>query len=155
MPNNKKELFKLLKYSKQLRNNNKYLFKEDPEKSDKLLTFLVIIETNLHVRQKNKYIELIDIFLNNKIDAEDFSDCFIAQYDSINQTLREMEKDFEKRFTELSNFLTDSRDHQIGTSLMWMYDYCYDFNPNSTSSITDAENLRSYAKTLLSELKRT
>lgn len=103
------------------------------------------------MRQKNKYIELIEIFLNNNIDAEDFSFCFIAQYDSINQTLREMEKDFEKRFNELSNLLTDSRNDRIGTSLMWMYDYCDDFNPKS---ITDAENLKNYAKILLSELKR-
>ena len=154
MTNNKKELFKLLKYSKQLRNNNKYLFKEDPEKSDKLLTFLVIIENNLHVRQKNKYIELIKIFLHNNIDAEDFSFCFIAQYDSINQTLREMEKNFEKRFNELSNLLTDNKKDRIGTSLMWMYDYCDEFNPNSSSSITDAENLKNYAKILLSELKQ-
>lgn len=65
--------------------------------TDKLLIFLVIIENNLYVRQKNKYIQLIEIFLNNSIDAEGFSFCFIAQYDSINQTLGETEKDFEKR----------------------------------------------------------
>ena len=156
MINNKQEFFKLLKYSNELRKNNKYLFKENPEKSRKLSGFLIIIEENLHLRQKDKYIELMEIFLNNKIDAEDFSFCFIAKYDNINQTLREMKQDFEKKFDELSNLLIEDKNkkYQIGMSLMSMYDHCDDFDPNSNSSITDEANLRNYAKMLLSELKR-
>ena len=156
MINNKQEFFKLLKDSNDLRKNNKYLFKENPEKSRKLSRFLIIIEENLHLRQKNQYIELMESFLNNKIDAEDFSFCFIAKYDYINQTLREMKQDFEKRFDELSNLLIENpnRNDQIGMSLMSMYDHCDDFDPNSNSSITDEANLRNYVKMLLSELKR-
>ena len=156
MINNKQELFKLLKYSNELRKNNKSLFKENPEKSRKLSRFLIIIEENLHLRQKDKYIELMEIFLNSNIDAEDFSFCFIAKYDNINQTLREMKRDFEKKFDELSNLLIENKNkkYQIGMSLMSMYDHCDDFNPNSNSSITDEKNLRNYAKILLSELKR-
>jgi len=156
MINNKQEFFKLLKYSNELRKNNKSLFKENPEKSRRLSRFLIIIEENLHLRQKDKYIELMEIFLNNKIDAEDFSFCFIAKYDNINQTLREMKQDFEKKFDELSNLLIENKNkkYQIGMSLMSMYDHCDDFDPNSNSSITDEANLRNYAKMLLSELKR-
>ena len=156
MINNKQEFFKLLKYSNELRKNNKYLFKENPEKSRRLSRFLIIIEENLHLRQKDKYIELIEIFLNNKIDAEDFSFCFIAKYDNINQTLREMKQDFEKKFDELSNLLIEDKNkkYQIGMTLMSMYDHCDDFDPNSNSSITDEANLRNYAKMLLSELKQ-
>jgi len=106
----------------------------------------MIIEENLHLRQKDTYIELMEIFLNNNIDAEDFSFCFITKYDNINQTLREMEQDFEKKFDELSNLLTENKKYQIGMSLMSMYDYCDDFNPNSNSSITDEENLSSLQK---------
>ena len=156
MINNKQEFFKLLKYSNELRKNNKSLFKENPGKSRKLSRFLIIIEENLHLRQKDKYIELMEIFLNNKIDAEDFSFCFIAKYDNINQTLREMKQDFEKKFDELSNLLIENKNkkYQIGMSLMSMYDHCDDFDPNSNSSITDEANLRNYAKMLLSKLKR-
>ena len=98
----------------------------------------------------------MQIFLNNNIDAEDFSFCFIAKYDNINQTLREMKQDFEKKFDELSNLLIENKNkkYQIGRSLMSMYDHCDDFNPNSNSSMIDEENLRNYAKILLSELKR-
>ena len=153
--NNKQELFKLLEYLNELRKKNKTLFKEDPEKSKKLSRFLVIIEENLHLRQKDKYIELMELFLKNKIDAEDFSFCFITKYDDINQTLREMKQDFEKRFDELSNLLIENKNNKcdIGTSLMWMYDECDGFDPNSKSSITDEANLRNSAKMLLSELK--
>jgi hypothetical protein len=156
MTNKDQEFFKLLKYSNKLRKNNKSLFKENPEKSRKLSRFLIIIEENFHLRQKDKYIELMQIFLNNNIGAEDFSFCFIAKYDNINQTLREMKQDFEKKFDELSNLLIENKNKkcQIGMSLMSMYDYCDDFDPNSNSSITDEENLRNYAIILLSELKR-
>jgi hypothetical protein len=41
MINNKQEFFKLLKYSNELRKNNKSLFKENPEKSIKLSRFLI------------------------------------------------------------------------------------------------------------------
>lgn len=62
MIKNKQEFFKLLKYSNELRKNNKSLFKENPEKSRKLSRFLIIIEENLHLKQKDKYIKLIEIF---------------------------------------------------------------------------------------------
>ena len=156
MMNNEQEFFKLLKYSNELRKNNKSLFKENSEKSRKLSRFLIIIEENLHLRQKDKYIELMETFLKNKINAEDFSFYFIAKYDNINQTLRKMKQDFEKKFDELSNLLIENKNKkdQIGTFLMSMYDYCDDFDPNSNSSITDEVNLRNYAKILLSELKQ-
>ena len=67
-----------------------------------------------------------------------------------------MKQDFEKRFDELSNLLIENKNkkYQIGMSLLSMYDLCDDFDPNYNSSITDEENLRNYAKILLSELKR-
>ena len=156
MLDNKQEFFKLLKYSNELKKNKKSFFKENPEESIKLSRFLSIIEENLHLRQKDKYIELMEIFLNNKIDAENFSFYFIAKHDNINQTLREMQQDFEKHFDELSNLLIENKNKkcQIGMFLMSMYDHCDDFDPNSNSLITDEENLRNYAKMLLSELKR-
>ena len=67
-----------------------------------------------------------------------------------------MKQDFQKKFDELSNLLIENKNknYQIGMSLMSMYDHCDDFDPNSNSLITDEENLRNYAKILLSELKR-
>ena len=67
-----------------------------------------------------------------------------------------MEEDFEKKFYELLNLLIENKNKkdQIGMSLISMYDYCDDFNPNSNSVITDEENSRNYAKILLFEVER-
>ena len=46
--NDQQNFFKLLKYSNELKIDNKYLDKEDPEAFDTLLKFLVRIENNLH-----------------------------------------------------------------------------------------------------------
>ena len=153
MSKENQEFFKLLKCSNELIKNKKSLFKEYPEKSKKLSQFLIRIEENLHLRQKNKYIELMEIFLTNQINAEDFSFYFIGEYDNINKNLREM----KQKFDELSNLLLENKNNQdkIGMSLMVMYDECDSFDPNSNSSVTSEANLRNSAKMLLSELKRT
>ena len=151
------EFFKLLKYSNELRKNKKYLLHESPEKSKKLLQFLIKIEENLHLRQKSEYIELLEIFLTNQINAEDFSLYFMAKYSNLNKDLREMKLNFEQNFDELSNLLLENKnkEYKIGRSLMVMYDQCDSFDPNSNPSVTDEANLRNSAKMLLSELKRT
>jgi hypothetical protein len=155
MSKKNQEFFKLLKCSDELIKNKKSLFKEYPEKSTKLSQFLIRIEENLHLRQKNKYIELMEIFLTNQINAEDFSFYFIAKYDNINQDLREMKRNFEQKFDELSNLLLENKNNEdkIGISLMALYDLCDGFDPNSNLSVTYEENLRNSAKRLLSELK--
>ena len=136
-----------------LKKNKKSFYKEHPEKSIKLSQFLVKIEENLHLRQKTKSIELLEIFLTNQINAEDFSFYFIGEYDNINKNLREM----KQKFDELSNLLLENKNnkYKIGMSLMAMYDQCDSFDPNSNSSVTYEANLRNSAKMLLSELKRT
>jgi hypothetical protein len=99
----------------------------------------------------------MEIFLTNKISAEDFSFYFIAKYDNINQDLREMERNFDQKFDELSNLLLENKNNQykIGISLMAMYDQCDSFDPNSNLLVTYEANLRNSAEMLLSELKRT
>jgi hypothetical protein len=74
----------------------------------------------------------MQIFLNNNIDAEDFSFCFIAKYDNINQTLREMKQDFEKKFDKLSNLLIENKNekYQIGMKDKNSYIFTSDRNPN-------------------------
>ena len=153
----KKQFFKLLKFSNEFKKKNKSFFKEDPDSSRQLSKFLIKIEDNLHLREKNTYIKLIKLFLDNQINAEDFSFYFIAQYDKINSILHEMEQNFEERFDELVSILNENPNQKskIGELLMFMYDNCDDFQPNSNSGITDEENLRNSAKVLLDELNKT
>jgi len=154
MNNKTNELFKLLKSSNKLKNNGKTLRKENPKDYTELLNFLVKIERNLHLKQKDVYIELIEMFLNKKINGEDFTFYFIATHDNVNQTLCEMQQDFEKRFDDLLDLSIENEKYQIGSSFMFMYDYCDDYDPNSNSLITDEANLRNSAKMLLYKLKK-
>lgn len=162
MTNNNKKLFDLLKYSQELRKNNKFLSDEDPEKYSELLNLSVIMERNLHLRKKDYYLELMNMFLTNKTNADSFSFSFSAQYEELNQIYNDMEKDFEKNFDELSNLLVEHEEkkielslcNQIGRSLMFMYNYCdgYDVNPEE-SDMTE-EELKNHVKALVGELKQ-
>ena len=122
------EFFKLLKCSNEFIKNKKSFFKGCPEKSIKLSQFLARIEETLHLRQKNEYIKLIESFLTNQINAEDFSFYFMAQYENINKDLRKMKQNFEQKSDELLNLLLENKNN---------------------------EYKRNSAKMLLSELKRT
>ena len=100
--NEQQNFFKLLKYSNELKKNNKYLGTEDPEAFDTLLNFFVRIEDNLHYSEKQEYIELAKEFLADQISADDFSFSFMAIYEGINKKLNQMEI---KESLELADFL--------------------------------------------------
>ena len=100
--NEEQKFFKLLRYSNELKINNKYLDNEDPEAFDTLLNFLVIIEDNLHYSEKQEYIKLTKDFLADQITADNFSYSFIAVYEGINDKLYQMQIE---ESLELANFL--------------------------------------------------
>ena len=85
--NEQQNFLKLLKYSNELEKNKKSFLKEDPETFDVLLKFLVIIEENLHYPEKDEYVKLIKNFLEEKINAEDFSIPFMVIYEGIKKKL--------------------------------------------------------------------
>jgi hypothetical protein len=157
MSTNLPKFLELLQYSNELKKKNQLLCYEDPDKYKQLLKFSIVIEENLHLKAKSKYIELISLFLNNEMDAENFSFSFITRYDIINQMSRNLTNNFEENVNELSNLLIEknSKSGEIGTQLMLMYDECDEFDVNSNSLITDEENLRNSARILLDKLKRT
>ena len=107
MKNNNKKLFDLLKYSQELEKSNKSFYREDYQKYMELSDLSVIIERNLHLRKKDYYLELMNMFLTNEINADTFSGSFRAQYEELNQIHREMENNFEENFDELSNLLVE------------------------------------------------
>ena len=116
MSDTTKEFFELLKYSQELKRKNKRLAYIDPERDTELVDFLAIIEDNLHLREKPNYSRLLESFLTDSVNAEDFSYLFIAKHYSINQHLRNMEDNFESNFDELSILLTENEncDNKLG-----------------------------------------
>lgn len=162
MTNNNKKLFDLLKYSHELRKSNKFLGNENPEKYSELMNFSVIMERNLHLRKNDYYIELMNMFLTNEINADSFSFGFSTQYEELNQIYNDIEKDFEKNFNQLSNLLVKHEKNkiglslleQIGRSLMFMYNYCDNYDINPEDSYITEEELRNHVKALVAELKQ-
>lgn len=147
--NDQQNFFKLLKYSNELKRNNKYLDKEDPEAFDTLLNFLVRIEDNLHYSQKQEYIQLAKDFLANQITADDFSYSFIAIYEGIGEKLGQMKI---KESLKLANFLKPSRP-EIGKLLARIYGSCDSYSPDPEIAMSDKKELKDYAQILLFKLQ--
>ena len=149
--NDQQNFFKLLKYSNELKRNNKYLDKEDPEAFDTLLKFLVRIEDNLHYSEKQEYIELAKDFLADQITADDFSYSFMAIYEGIVEKLGQMKI---KESLELANFLKSSRP-ELGKLLARIYGSCDSYSPDPEVEIamSDKKELKDYAQILLFKLQ--
>lgn len=148
--NDQQNFFKLLKYSNELKINNKYLDKEDPEAFDTLLKFLVRIEDNLHYSEKQEYIELAKDFLADQITADDFSYSFLAIYEGIGKKLGQMKR---KESLKLVNFLKSSRP-QLGKLLAQIYGSCDSFSPDPDITMADEQELKDCAQILLVELQK-
>jgi len=149
--NDQQNFFKLLKCSNELKKNNKYLDKEDPEAFDTLLKFLVRIEDNLHYSEKQEYIELAKDFLADQITADDFSYSFMAIYEGIGETLGQMKI---KESLELTNFLKSSRP-ELGELLARIYGSCDSYSPDPEVEIamSDEKELKGFAQSLLLKLQ--
>lgn len=150
------EFANLMKLSNELAKNNKSLFKENREEYYKLVKFSAKMETNFHIEYKNDYIELLDSFLNDKITVEVFSLSFMAQYETINKILEEIQQNFKTNLDQLANLLIDDANkNNIGMPLAILYDRCATFGLNPDSLIKEEAELKNSAKILLSELKKT
>ena len=147
--NDQQNFFKLLKYSNELKRNNKSLKNEDPEAFDTLLKFLVRIENNLHYSEKQEYIELAKEFLADQITADDFSYSFMAIYGGIGQKLGQMKK---AEFVELANFLEPNRP-ELGDLLARIYGSCDSFSPDPKIAMSDEKELKDCAQILLFKLQ--
>jgi hypothetical protein len=147
--NDQQKFFKLLKYSNELKRNNKYLDKEDPEAFDTLLKFLVRIEDNLHYSEKQEYIELATDFLADQITADDFSYSFMAIYEGISRKLGQMKR---AESLELANFLKSNRP-ELGKLLARIYGSCDSFSPDPEIAMADEPELKDCARILLLTLQ--
>ena len=147
--NDQQNFFKLLKYSNELKRNNKDLSKQDSEAFDILLKFLVIIEDNFHYSEKHEYINLAKDFLADQITADDFSYSFMAIYEGINRKLGQMEIE---ESVELANFLEPSRP-ELGRLLARIYGSCDSFSPDPEIAMSDEKELKDCAQILLLKLQ--
>jgi hypothetical protein len=148
--NDQQKFFKLLKYSNELKRNNKYLDKEDPEAFDTLLKFLVIIAENFHYSEKHEYINLAKDFLDDQITADDFSYSFMAIYQGISRKLGQMKR---AESLELANFLHKTDRCGLNRLLARIYGSCDSFSPDPEIAMADEQELKDCARILLLTLQ--
>jgi hypothetical protein len=142
--------FKLLKYSNELKRNNKYLGREDPEAFRTLFKFLVTIEDNFHYLEKQEYLNLAKDFLDNKITADDFSYSFMAIYEGISEKVAQMKRE---ESLELANFLNKTDRSELHELLLPIYGACDSFSPDPDFTLSDEKELKDYAQILLLKLQ--
>lgn len=147
--NEQQEFFQLLKYSNELKKNNKFLFHEDFETFQLLLRFLVTIENNFQYAEKQEYIELAKEFLDDQITADDFSYSFMALYEGISRKLGPLK---EAEALELANFLKPNR-RELGELFADIYGSCDSFSLDPEIAMSDERELNKGAQSLLVELQ--
>ena len=84
------EFLELLRLSNHLKANSLPLNEIELRK---LLPFLAIVETNLHIANKNRYIELLNNYLKQSATSEQFLIAFIDLYKKINYELNNLTSD--------------------------------------------------------------
>lgn len=147
--NDQQNFFELLKYSNELKKDNKSLRKKDYKAFNLLLDFLVTIENNLHYSEKQEYIELAKHFLADKITANDFSYSFMAIYEGISRKFGQLER---TESLELANFLKPSRP-ELGDLLARIYGSCDNFSSDPEIAMSDEKELKDCAQILLFKLQ--
>lgn len=147
--NDSQKFFQLLKYSNELKKQNKSLENIDYQAFRELLHILAIIETNFHHLERKQYIELIKDLFTGEISVDDFSYSFIAIYEGINNKLSQMSRN---ESLELENFLAPDRD-ALGRLLARMYGCCDSFSLDPEISMCDETEVIACAQSLLLKLQ--
>ena len=141
--------FQILKYSNQLKKQNKSLRKEDPEQFEMFLHIVQIIERNMHYEQTDDYLDLVNEFLSDET-VKDFPNWFVAFHDKVQWELEEM---MQNESEELGDFLRPTRKKlKFDSSIAELYNLC--LNWIADSSWCDKEDLKTQAEELLVELQK-
>lgn len=92
--------FKLLKERKRLQKEGKLLKDSDKAKYDELLSYLIWIEDQIFWESRKKYIQILDLFVSQKITADHFCKEFCGLRGSNLTSSRMWEEKLEEKFEE-------------------------------------------------------
>ena len=120
----------------------------------KLLPFLAIVETNLHIANKNRYIELLNNYLKQSATSEQFLIAFIDLYKKINYELNNLTSDIDRNQEILKNLLYENYNETIADLLMLTYGDSENFGLDSKSLYEDEIELKQHVKKLVDKLQK-
>ena len=115
----------LLKRSQDFENQGKSFYKESPEESLELSRYNAAVEENIFWQQRYKVAELMQDFLNRKIDGQKFCDRVFG----LRRNLMIASDKFliQLGAGEVKDFQPDPRSKKLSSFLTFLFCYCDDF----------------------------
>lgn len=153
---NYQKCVELLKYDASLLKQNKLLREENKLKYSELKSYLLQINEHLHWSKKNAYSQLIEDFLNYKIDAKKFDNKFSKMVNTIEDESRSLTKNYEM----LKEIRPNSASFEFAKWISEIYLCCNEFYEDyylmerDDPAIKSDEQLRSAVTTLYTEIQK-
>lgn len=69
---NKKKFFELMKESKKLGQEGKFLWDSDKAKNKELVGYLILLDDQIFWQSRKEYCQILDLFISNKITIDEF-----------------------------------------------------------------------------------
>lgn len=149
---------KLLNYQKTLYKEGKVLMNEDGTKYLELLEYSVRICDHMHWSQKNEYLQLIEKFLNSKIDGEEFENKFLKIFTVIEDEHRRLERNYEELKLIEPNLMSLGFGEWISEIYLCCNEFYSDFNEEKDRIQIPfgktEEQLREAVRSLLPEIQK-
>lgn len=122
---NQQRHIQLLKRSQDFKDQGKSFYKESPEESLELSNYNIAVEKNIFWQQRYKVAELLQDFLNRKIDGQEFCDRVFG----LRRNLMIVTKKFliQLGAGEVKDFQPDPRSKKLSGLLSGLFCYCDDF----------------------------
>lgn len=122
---NQQRHIQLLKRSQDFKDQGKSFYKESPEESLELSNYNAAVEENIFWQQRYKLAELMQDFLNRKIDGQEFCDRVFG----LRRNLMIASDKFliQLGAGEVKDFQPDSRSKKLSGFLGGLFCYCDDF----------------------------
>ena len=144
----------LLEYEDQLRSDNLSLEKVDKQKYRKRLDCLIKLSDFIHWQQKDKYLKLMENFVNFEINGKQFRDKFRILHKSIQNSVEIM----ENNLTELNNLELDPKSFgftEWTSEIDLGCDEFYpDFKPETNFQFArDEENFRDFVAQIIPKIE--
>ena len=90
---NKKRYFELIKESKKLRQEGKFLWDLDKVRADELNKYLVLLSDDIFWTSRKKYRQILEFFVNKKITIDEF----MCQFGKLRRSNLETAKIYQKK----------------------------------------------------------
>ena len=107
---NKKKCLELMKESKKLREEGKFLWDSDKAKSEELTRYLTLLDDQIFWESRNQYCQILDLFVSKKINLDNFFTQFYGLRGSNLKASRMWKKNLEE---EACGILTKSNEIDV------------------------------------------